>query len=69
MREHGARPWRMSAADYLAADDTKGVELRGAPVAASWDLGLAEAMTSRGFAVHEEQVIGTLLADLTADVP
>ena len=68
MREHGARPWRMSAADYLAADDTKGVELRGAQVAASWDPALADAMTSRGFAVHEEQVIGTLLADLGEDV-
>jgi len=68
MREHGAHPWRMSAADYLAADDTKGVELRGAPVAASWDPGLADAMKARGFAVHEEQVIGALLVDIVEEV-
>jgi uncharacterized protein (TIGR02679 family) len=69
MREHGAHPWRMSAADYLAAENTKGVELRGAPVAASWDPDLADAMKARGFAIHEEQVIGTLLADLAGDIP
>lgn len=64
MREHGAHPWRMAASDYLAAEETKGVELRGMPVAASWDPTLAAAMTARGYAVHEEQVVETLLADL-----
>jgi uncharacterized protein (TIGR02679 family) len=64
MREHGAHPWRMSAADYLAADKTRGIELRGAPVIATWDPGLTEAMRAHGLAVHEEKVVETLVADL-----
>lgn len=64
MREHGARPWRMGAADYLAADETRGIELRGAPVVATWDPGLTAAMQARGLVVHEEQVVETLLVDL-----
>lgn len=66
MREHGAHPWRMGAADYLAADETRGIELRGAPVVATWDPGLTEAMQARGLVVHEEQVARTLLVDLTS---
>ena len=69
MREHGARPWRMGAEDYLAADETRGIELRGPPVVATWDPGLTAAMQMRRLVVHEEQVVGTLLLDLTHASP
>lgn len=55
----GVRPWRMTAADYLAAPG--GAPLRGREVATPWDLGLAVAMRERGVAVHEEQVLEELV--------
>ncbi len=58
----GARPWAMSARDYLAAP--AGVALRGAPVQADWEPGLTEAMLERGCVVHEESVLDTLLERL-----
>ncbi|WP_267595921.1 TIGR02679 family protein [Carbonactinospora thermoautotrophica] len=44
-----ARPWRMSAGDYLAAAAPGGRSLRGDPVVASWDPALHEAMQARGW--------------------
>lgn len=58
----GARPWRMGTADYLAAPP--GVALHGRPVEATWDGTLTAAMHRRGTAVHEEQLLPTLLEDL-----
>jgi uncharacterized protein (TIGR02679 family) len=60
-----AVPWRMSGADYLAADGP-GLPLTGAPTATPWDPSLAEAMTETGRSVMEERLINTLLADLMA---
>lgn len=57
-----AVPWRFATADYLAAPG--GPPLRGRRAAASWDPHLDAAMTARGTAVHEEQVLADLLADL-----
>ena len=54
-----ARPWRMTAADYLAAPG--GAALRGREVETPWDPALAAAMRERGLAVHEEQVLEALL--------
>lgn len=65
---HGARPWRLSAADYLAgvrADDDY-VALSGAAQPTPWDPSLAEAMTATGRVVYEESVAGNLIADLSA---
>ncbi len=59
---HGAAPWRFTAADYRQT--TGGTALSGRPVAAVWDGELAPAMREAGRAVHEEQVIEELLADL-----
>ncbi len=59
---HGAVPWRFTAADYRQT--TGGTALTGRPVAASWDPQLAPALLEAGRAVHEEQVIDDLLADL-----
>ena len=63
LARHQAEPWQMNASDYrLAATGALG--LSGPPVAASWDDELMPAMRARGRAVHEEQVLNELLADL-----
>lgn len=54
-------PWRMTATHYLSAPG--GEPLTGTAAPTPWDPGLAEAMQDRGTAVHEEQVVGSLLAD------
>jgi uncharacterized protein (TIGR02679 family) len=62
---HGARPWRMTAADYrhaLAAGES--TPLAGPPAASPWDPELATLMTGHGRAVMEERLIVALLADL-----
>lgn len=58
----GAVPWRLAATDYLAAP--AGPPLQGRPATATWDPRLVTAMSARGVAVHEEQIVDTLLADL-----
>lgn len=65
IHRHNARPWRMSSTDYKAAAP-KSLPLMGVPVLASWDHALTEAMKECGHAVHEEQVIDTLVRDLRA---
>lgn len=62
MRRHGAVPWRFSSREYRAARG--GRPLEGTPVAALWDADLEAAMIEAGRAVHEEEVLDTLLADL-----
>jgi uncharacterized protein (TIGR02679 family) len=62
VRDHAARPWRFSTADYETTQG--GVSLRGRPVAARWDAALAPAMCQAGRAVHEEQLLDDLLDDL-----
>lgn len=65
MRRHGARPWRMSAADYIAGvrADAEHVRLTGTPHPTPWDPELGEAMTAAGRALYEESVAGALIAD------
>jgi uncharacterized protein (TIGR02679 family) len=64
----GARPWRMSAEDYVSAvarlDADHAIALTGSPVPSAWDPALAAAMSTRGLAVHEEFVLPHLLTDL-----
>lgn len=67
LREHDARPWRFSTADYYAA-------VRGAPrpgrllddaaVSALWDDTLAGAMLAERLAIDEEGLAEVLLGDL-----
>ncbi len=67
MKRHGARPWRFATADYLAAAGAAGKRLDADEkkrTAASWDPQLEEVMVERGRAVHEEQLLDVLLADL-----
>lgn len=65
----GAQPWRMGADDYRAAALSARKPLTGRRVAASWDDALAPAMEELGLAVHEEQVMADLMADLARDGP
>lgn len=62
----GARPWRMSAADYGQAP--AGPPLRREDVPATpWDPALRRAMAARGVGVHEEALLTQLLEDLNDD--
>lgn len=62
----GTLPWRMGAADYLAAVSVPRDRLAlGPPLPPTpWDPGLVSAMEAHGVAVHEEEVRATLLADI-----
>jgi uncharacterized protein (TIGR02679 family) len=67
MRRHGAGPWRMTAADYLAgvrADDEH-VRLTGTPQPTPWDPELGQVMATTGRALYEESVADALIADLS----
>lgn len=64
---YGATPWCFGTRDYLRAvtraqeRGTPGRPLAGRPVTPSWDPLLADAMTAKNIAVHEEAVIEDLL--------
>jgi uncharacterized protein (TIGR02679 family) len=63
---HGARAWRMNAADYTAAlGEGESTPLAGQPAASPWDPGLALAMEASGSAVMEERLLPALVSDLT----
>ncbi|MGW4562444.1 TIGR02679 family protein [Streptomyces sp. NPDC004561] len=66
----GARPWRMSAADYLNALAELPADclasLAGDPVATPWDPHLGHVMNQQGLAVHEEALLHRLLPDLSS---
>ncbi|RZB16040.1 TIGR02679 family protein [Streptomyces sp. F001] len=65
MDKTSARPWRMTAADYLtAAARAPGGPGPGRLTEAPWDPQLASAMADHGTAVVEELVADMLLADL-----
>jgi len=68
MRRHDARPWRMSAADYLAGvrADAEHVRLTGTPQPTPWDPELSRVMAARGRVLYEETVTETLIADLSS---
>jgi len=61
-RRHDALPWRFTALDYAGLQGA--LPLRGSPVAASWDALLEPELRRAGHAVHEEQVVEDVLADL-----
>jgi len=65
MRSLGARPWRFSTENYLAACLAGGLKLASSGrVEAQWDARLAAAMADRALVIHEEAVVDTLLQDL-----
>ena len=68
MRRHGARPWRMSAADYIAGvrADAGHIRLTGTPQPTPWDPELGEVMAATGRVVYEETVTDALIGDLSA---
>ena len=67
MRRHGARSWRMSAADYIAGvrADAEHVQLTGTPQPTPWDPGLREVMAATGRVLYEESVADALITDLS----
>jgi len=65
IERQGVRPWRMTVEAYLAAPG--GGSLTGRPAATPWDPQLAQIMAQRGVAVHEEQVVDSLLAAWPAE--
>lgn len=67
IREHDARPWRFSTADYRAAvigAPRPGRPLDDAAVSALWDDTLAGAMLAERLAIDEEGLADVLLDDL-----
>jgi uncharacterized protein (TIGR02679 family) len=67
IRRHGARPWRMGAADYAAGvrADTEHVPLSGTPQPTPWEPELCKIMAATGRVVYEESVADSLIADLS----
>jgi uncharacterized protein (TIGR02679 family) len=67
LSRHHARPWRMSAADYLAGlrAGAGEVKLTGTPRPTPWDPGLGEAMAATGCVLYEESVADVLISDLS----
>lgn len=59
---HGARPWRMDAADYLADVDRALVAADGAAVTTPWDPHLSRAFAEHRLVLYEEQVLDRLLS-------
>ena len=66
--DRGARPWRFGRDDYSDAMNRlpagSRLALTGRTEATPWDEGLAAAMAAADIAVHEETIVGLLLADL-----
>lgn len=69
MARTGAHPWRYGAADYLAAlGDRSGGSAAGRISPSPWDRHLADALSARGVAVYEEELVDLLTDDLRAAV-
>jgi uncharacterized protein (TIGR02679 family) len=70
MRRHGARPWRMGAADYLAGmrDGAEHVRLTGTPQPTPWDPELSRVMAETGRVLFEENIADDLVGDLSGHV-
>ena len=64
LKRFEAHPWRMDAATLERQAEIPGPPLEGHPVPAIWDEELASALAERGSALHEEQLLEDLLADL-----
>jgi uncharacterized protein (TIGR02679 family) len=66
--DRGARPWRFGREDYLEAvghlPSGRLLGLSGRAEATPWDDALGAAMMAADVAVHEEAIVGVLLADL-----
>jgi uncharacterized protein (TIGR02679 family) len=67
MRRHGAKPWRLSARDYLAGmrHHAEHVLLSGTPQPTPWDPELGKAMVATGRVLFEESVANDLIRDLS----
>lgn len=70
----GVRPWRMGVENYLAGvaglarSAGGGLVLAGREVESVWDAELGAAMRTHALAVHEETLLGALLAALPGKI-
>lgn len=62
---HGVEVWKMASADYLASFGGH-LALKGIPVEASWEPLLSASMQEKGIALHEEQVLDSILIAFSA---
>lgn len=68
VRALGARPWRFTADDYLAAcQGGASVLAAEGRIEAQWDPSLAGVMAEQALTIHEEAVSDLLLEDLRAE--
>lgn len=69
IERYRAVPWRFGRVDYLGAVERGRLPLGAPPTgsSASWSPCLVDAMTEADVAIHEEQVLDDLLADLAFD--
>jgi uncharacterized protein (TIGR02679 family) len=67
MRRHGAKPWRLSARDYLTGiqHHAEHVLLSGTPQPTQWEPDLSKAMVATGRVLFEESVTNDLIRDLS----
>jgi uncharacterized protein (TIGR02679 family) len=68
--EIGARPWRLSAADYheAIARPKRFLPIKGSVPQTKWDPRLRDDMEQCRLAVHEEKIVDLLVGDLEAAV-
>jgi uncharacterized protein (TIGR02679 family) len=64
VREYAAIPWRMTVEAYVSVDGSVPVDPQ--PMKTIWAPDLPDALSTRGTAVFEEQVVRSLLVDLRA---
>jgi uncharacterized protein (TIGR02679 family) len=65
MAATGGAPWRFRAEDYerVLSDDGAELRLSGSAAPSPWDPRLSDRMAAAGFAVPEEKVLESILAD------
>lgn len=69
MARYGSEPWRFCLADYMEAVPLGRLSLQEPrmPINTPWSPGLREAMSAERVAIHEEQVLTSLIEDLSKD--
>lgn len=67
MALYGSEPWRFSLADYMEAVPLGRLSLQDprSAISTPWSPGLPGAMSAERVAIHEEQVLASLIEDLS----
>ena len=69
MARYGSEPWRFSLAVYMEAVHLGRLSLQDprSAISTPWSPGLPQAMSAERVAIHEEQVLPSLIEDLSRD--